>query len=55
MRDESSALLLREAEVLDFAFLDQVLDRSGHLFDGDIGVNPVLIEQINNIGLEPFE
>ena len=37
--------------MLDFACLNQVLDRSRHFFDGHIRVNPVLVKQID--GLDP--
>jgi hypothetical protein len=41
--------------VLDLALLDQVLDRAGHLLDGDLGVDPVLVEQVDDLDLEPLE
>jgi hypothetical protein len=44
-----------QAEVLDLAHLDEVLDRSGHLFDEHLGVDPVLVEQVDGVGLEPRE
>src|SRR5205823_969335 len=46
---------LRKAEVLDFTFLNQILHRSGDLFDRHAGINTVLIEQIDNIGPESLE
>ena len=45
----------RKAEVLHLACLNQVLHRSRHVFDGHVRVNPVLIEQIDGIDLEPLE
>ena len=36
-----------KAEVLDLAFLNQVLHRSGHVFDRHVRVNPMLIEQVD--------
>ena len=44
-----------KAEVLDLAFLDQVLHRSRHVFDRHVRVNTVLVEQIDDIHFEPFE
>lgn len=41
--------------MLDFAGFDQILDRTGDVFDRYIGVDAVLIEQIDDIGLEPLE
>jgi hypothetical protein len=45
----------RQAEVLDLALLNQDLHRSCHIFDWHLGVNAVLIEEIDDVGLEPFE
>jgi hypothetical protein len=36
-----------EAEVLDLAFLDQVLDGAGDIFDGHVGIDAVLVEKID--------
>ncbi len=44
-----------KSEVLHLALLDQILHRSGHIFDRHVGVNAVLVEQIDDIGLEPLE
>ena len=44
-----------EAEVLDLALLDQLLHRPGHVFDRHVGVDAVLIEQIDDVGLQPLE
>ena len=44
-----------KAEVLDLAFLNQVLHRSGYVFDGHVRVNAMLIEQVDDIHLEPLE
>ena len=41
--------------MLDLTFLDQVLDRARYVFDRHAGVNPVLIEQIDDIGVETLE
>ena len=45
----------RKAEMLHLAFPDQILHRSRYIFDGDVGVNAVLIEQVDDIGLKPLE
>ena len=45
----------RESEVLHFALLNQLFHRSRNVFDRHIGVNAVLIEQIDDIGLESLE
>jgi hypothetical protein len=40
---------LGHAEVRDFAFFDQVLDRSGYILDRHIRVDSVLVVQIDGI------
>jgi hypothetical protein len=45
----------RKAEVFDLALLDQLLHRAGDVFDRHIRINPVLIEQIDDIDPEPLE
>ena len=40
-----------KAEVLHLALLNQFLHRSRHLFDRDVGIDAVLIEQIDDVGL----
>jgi hypothetical protein len=42
---------LGEAEVSDLPFLNQRLDRSRDVFDRDVRVDPVLIEEIDPIRL----
>ena len=44
-----------KTEMLHLAGLDQIHHRSRYIFDGDVGINAVLIEQVDNIGLEPPE
>ena len=44
-----------QAEMLDLALLDQVLDRSRHVFDRHVGIDAVLIEQIDAVGPEPLQ
>jgi hypothetical protein len=44
-----------KAEVLDLALLNQFLHRARHVFDGHVRVNPVLIEQVDGLDLEPLE
>src|ERR1019366_7995423 len=44
-----------KAEVLDLAFLKQVLHRSSYVFDRHVRVNPMLIEQVDDVNLEPLK
>ena len=44
-----------QAEVPDFAFGDQVADRSGNLLNGNIRIDPVLVEQVDRIHIQSFE
>ena len=46
---------LRQAEVLDLALLNQVLDRPRDLFDRHVRVDAVLIEQVDGLDPEPLE
>ena len=39
----------RKSEVLHFALLNQILHRSGHIFDRHVGVDAVLVIEINRI------
>ena len=43
---------LREPEVLDLAFSNEVLHCAGHLLDRHVGVDPVLVKEIDPIGPE---
>ena len=45
----------RQAEVLDLAFLDQILHRARDILDRHVRVDAVLIEQIDHVGLEPLQ
>jgi hypothetical protein len=45
----------RKAEVLDLTLLNQVLHRSCYILDRHVWVNPVLIVQIDHVGLEALE
>src|ERR1035438_9363692 len=44
-----------KAEVLHLALLNQILHRSRYVFDRHVQVNTVLVEQIDDICLEPLE
>jgi hypothetical protein len=44
-----------KAEVLHLALLDQLLHRARHIFDGHVGIDAMLIEQVDDIDLEPLE
>ena len=46
---------LRQPEMFHFAALDQFLDRSGHVLDGDLGVDAVLVEQIDGLHAQPAQ
>ena len=46
---------LGKSEVLDLAFADQVLDRTGDIFDRHVRVDAMLIEQIDDAGLPSLE
>src|SRR2546422_5283799 len=46
---------LGKTEVPDLACLDQIFHRSRHVLDGYVGINAVLIEQVDPVGLESFE
>jgi hypothetical protein len=46
---------LRQAEVLDLAGPNQILDGSHHVFDGHVWVNPMLIIQIDGLKPETLE
>ena len=46
---------LRKSEVLHLTGLNQVLHRSGNFFDRHVRINPVLVVQIDDIGLEPLQ
>src|SRR6185369_8326074 len=43
----------RESEMLHLALMDQVLHSSGDIFDRYIGIDAMLIQQVNPISLEP--
>ena len=45
----------RKAEVLHLAFMNQILHRARNIFDGNIQVDPMLVEQIDRINLETLE
>ena len=45
----------RKTEVLHLAFSDQVLHRSGHIFNRHAGINTMLIEQVDHISPESFQ
>jgi len=44
-----------EAEVLHLALLDQIPDGAGDVFDGNIGIHAVLVEEVYDVGLEALE
>ncbi len=44
-----------EAEVLDLACGDEVFDGPGGVFDGGVGVDAVLVVEVDDVGLEALE
>jgi hypothetical protein len=44
-----------EAEVPDLAGGDEVFDGSGDVFDGDVGVDAVLVEEVDGVDVEALE
>ena len=44
-----------EAEVLYLACLDQILDGAGGFFDGRIGIDAMLVEEVDGVGLQTLE
>ena len=49
------ALASESPKVLDLACLNEFLHGTRHILDGHVWINPVLIEQIDHVSLEPFE
>jgi hypothetical protein len=45
----------REPEVFDLTFPDQVLHRACHVLNWHVGVDAMLIQEIDPIGLQPRE
>jgi hypothetical protein len=45
----------RKTEVLDLTFLNQVFDGAGDVLNRHVRVNPMLIEQIDVVGLKSLE
>src|SRR5436309_2216697 len=45
----------RKAEVLHLTLLNELLHRSGNVFDRHVRVDAVLIVQIDDVSLEPLE
>ena len=46
---------LGHAEVLDLAGRDEFLDGAGDVFDGHVGVDAVLVEQVDGVDAQPGE
>ena len=45
----------RQSEVTDLAGFDQLLDRAGDVFDRDVRVDAVLVQQVDVVGAESFQ
>ena len=46
---------LGQAEVFDLAFANQVLHGPSDVFDRNVGIDAVLVEEIDPVGLEPLQ
>ena len=46
---------LREPEVFDLAFANEVLDGAGDVFDRNVGIDAVLVEEVDPVGLESLQ
>jgi hypothetical protein len=46
---------LRQAEVLDLALLDQVLHRARHVLDRQVGIDAMLVEEVDDVGFKPLQ
>src|SRR4029077_7000395 len=44
-----------EAEMLNLALCDQILHRAGDVLDRDIGIDPVLVEQVDRLNPQPLQ
>jgi hypothetical protein len=42
----------RQAEVLDLAFVNQRFDYAGDFLDRHVRINPMLVKQVDEIGLQ---
>jgi hypothetical protein len=51
---DSLGARLREAKVQDLSFGDQVFNRASDIFDWDVWIDAVLIEEIDPVGTETF-
>jgi hypothetical protein len=45
----------RQAEMLDLALGDQVLDRPGHVLDRHVGIDAVLVEQVDHLDAQALQ
>ena len=41
--------------MLDLTLLDQILHRTRHMLDRHVGINPVLIQQVDDVDLQPLQ
>ena len=46
---------LRKPEKSHLAFADKVFHRPGHILHRDVGINPVLVKQVDHIGPQAFK
>ena len=46
---------LRETEVQNFSLLDEIFDRTSHIFDWHFWIDPVLVIEINAVGFKALQ
>ncbi|MNL82184.1 hypothetical protein D3C87_2095080 [compost metagenome] len=46
---------LGHAEVLHFSGVDEFLDGTRHVLDGDVRINPVLVVEIQGVHSQPLQ
>jgi len=46
---------LRQAEMQNLALGNEILDRAGDVLNRHIGIDTVLVIQVDTVGLQPFE
>ena len=46
---------LRQSEMLDLARSDQIPDRARDILDGNVGVDPMLVVEIDGLDPQPFQ
>ncbi|MNN90939.1 hypothetical protein D3C81_2089740 [compost metagenome] len=52
---DGSGTGFRQTKMQDFAFCDQILDGAGYLFNRYVGIDTMLVIEIDTIRLQPLE